>query len=108
MRPGERAFYFHIGTEPYVLKDSFYMTQEKFDSLSTEELEAMKMQRYTNWYNAVNVNLQNPPAIEESPTIVPMYDWTPGQEPSQELIDELTGNNASVQSTTIISDITPV
>ena len=55
MRPGEKPFYFHIGTEPYVLKDSFYMTQEKFDSLSTEELEAMKMQRYTNWYNAVNV-----------------------------------------------------
>jgi hypothetical protein len=80
MRPGEKQFYFHIGDQPYVLKDCLWLTQEEFDAMSEEQLTALKMERYNRWYETVTSGLNEPPPQPEEPTITPMYDWIPGQD----------------------------
>ena len=59
---------FERGEEPYVYRDSIYFTQEQYDALTTEQVEAMKDERYANWYDSV-MN----PTIVEIPTNPPKY-----------------------------------
>ena len=56
---------FERGTDPYLYRDALYFTQEQFDALTEEEIEAMKDQRYNSWYDLVT----NPPPSEEVITV---------------------------------------
>ena len=54
---------FERGTNPYLYKDALYFTEEQFDALTPEEIEAMKDERYNNWYDMVT----NPPPSTDIP-----------------------------------------
>jgi len=54
---------FERGTDPYIFKDALYFTIEQFDALTSEEIEAIKDERYNNWYEMVT----NPPVTSETP-----------------------------------------
>lgn len=51
---------FERGTDPYIYKDALWFTQEHFDSLTQEQIEDMKDQRYNTWYDMV----VNPPVVD--------------------------------------------
>ena len=41
-----------VGAETY--RDALWMSQEQYDSTSSETLEAMKDERYTNWLSIIH------------------------------------------------------
>jgi hypothetical protein len=49
LEDGRIADEFDIGEEPYILRDALVMTQESYDALTAEEIQALKQQRYDNW-----------------------------------------------------------
>jgi len=53
---------FERGTDPYIYRDALYYTQEQFDAITQEEIEAEKDRRYNNWYTLVTTP---PPPVEE-------------------------------------------
>ena len=57
---------FERGTDPYLYKDALWFTQEQFESLTQEQIEAMKDERYNNWYELVT----NPPVINEDSNVL--------------------------------------
>lgn len=44
---------FERGTDPYLYKDALHFTEEQFDAITQEEIEAMKDERFNNWYTQV-------------------------------------------------------
>jgi hypothetical protein len=102
MRPGEKPFYFHIGTEPYVLKDCLWLTQEEFDALSEEQLTALKMERYNRWHSCVTAGLEEIPVADTEPPIIAMYDWTPGQDPVEQSNTEIVDTSNTDTSNTSV------
>lgn len=57
---------FERGTDPYIYKDALWFTQEQFDSLTQEQIETMKDERYNNWYELVT----NPPVTNDNPEVI--------------------------------------
>lgn len=57
---------FERGTDPYIYRDALHFTQDQFHSLTPEEIEAMKDQRYNTWYELVT----NPPIVNDDPEVI--------------------------------------
>ena len=55
---------FEITKDGLTLKDALVMPQEQYDALSAEEIQAMKQQRFDNWYALVTAVSEAP--VEES------------------------------------------
>jgi hypothetical protein len=49
LEDGRIADEFEIGEEPHVLKDALIMTQADYDSMTPDEVQAVKQSRYDNW-----------------------------------------------------------
>jgi len=47
------SFDFEMGTEPLVYKDALVMTQEEYDSLTSEQIAAMQQERYDRWIKII-------------------------------------------------------
>ena len=52
---------FEKGEGYYIYRDCLTLTQEQFHSLSEQDIEDMKEQRYQNWL----YNINNPPPVTE-------------------------------------------
>lgn len=53
----------------YTLQDALNLTQEQIDELGEAGLEAMKQQRFDNWYAIITA--PTPEVVEEEPQVDP-------------------------------------
>lgn len=44
---------FERGVAPFIYKDALHFTEEEYAALTPEQIEAMKDERYQNWYAIV-------------------------------------------------------
>lgn len=51
---GQVQVIFEKGDETQIYRDAIWMTQEEYDSTSSESIDAIKQQRYDNWLAVVN------------------------------------------------------
>jgi len=51
---GQVQVCFTKGEHPLILGDALWFTQEEYDALTPEEIEAMKQARYDNWLVVIN------------------------------------------------------
>ena len=57
---------FERGVEPLVYKDALYFTDEEFAFLTSEQIEKIKDERYSNWYSIVTNPAQDvPPEVTD-------------------------------------------
>ena len=57
---GKIVVKFKKGEPPYTLSDSLWFTEEVYNTITLEEIEAMKQQRYDDWYAIVESMINNP------------------------------------------------
>ena len=53
MENGMIRYSFEIGTTPYILRDSIVITEDQYNSMTLDDIELVKQQRYDNWYNII-------------------------------------------------------
>lgn len=51
---------FEITKDGMTFKDALVMPQDQYDALTAEEIEAMKQQRFDNWYALVTAVSEEP------------------------------------------------
>jgi hypothetical protein len=66
LEDGRVADEFEIGEEPHVLKDALVMRVSDYDSLTPDEIAAMKQARYDKWITIITA-----PPVEEPVEEVP-------------------------------------
>jgi hypothetical protein len=65
---GKIVVKFKKGDTPFVLSDALWFTEEVYNSITPEEIEAIKQQRYDDWYAIVESMVNNPqPDITDVP-----------------------------------------
>ena len=51
---GQVQIIFEKGEESQIYRDAIWMTQDEYDSTSSETIESIKQQRYDNWLSIIN------------------------------------------------------
>ena len=51
---GQVQVIFEKGEESQIYRDAIWMTQDEYDSTSSETIESIKQQRYDNWLSIIN------------------------------------------------------
>lgn len=59
-------FRFQMGEAPFLYNDALVMTQEAYDTLTSEQITTIQQERYDRWYAIVTAPPESQP--EETPT----------------------------------------
>jgi hypothetical protein len=51
---GQVQIIFEKGEGSQIYRDAIWMTQDEYDSTSSETIESIKQQRYDNWLSIIN------------------------------------------------------